>query len=43
MVILYSANVLADSSLWDSNFMATSLFGTNEFLNSNIHNIACFL
>jgi len=49
-VIPYSANVPADPSLWDRNFMATSLFGTNEFLNSNINNItyslkrmACFL
>jgi len=42
-VILYSANVPADSSLWDRNFMATSLFGTNEFLNSDINNITCSL
>jgi len=39
-VILYSTNVLADPSLWDGNFTATSLFGTNKFLNSNIRNIA---
>jgi len=32
MVILYSANVPADPNLWDGNFTATSLFGTNEFL-----------
>jgi len=31
-VIPYSANVLADPNLWDSNFTATSLFGTNKFL-----------
>jgi len=31
-VIPYSANILADPNLWDSNFTATSLFGTNEFL-----------
>ena len=43
MVIPYSANVPADSSLWDGNFMATFLFGTNEFLNSDICNIVCFL
>jgi len=42
-VILYSANVPADPSLWDGNFMATSLFGTNEFLNSDINNIICSL
>jgi len=43
MVILYSTNVSADPSLWDGNFMATSLFGTNEFLNIDVCNIACFL
>jgi len=42
-VIPYSTNVLADPSLWDSNFTATSLFGTNEFLQSDIHNMACSL
>jgi len=42
-VIPYSTNVLADPSLWDGNFIATSLFGTNEFLNSNINNIMCSL
>jgi len=42
-VILYSTNVPADPSLWDGNFTAMSLFGTNEFLNSNICNIACSL
>jgi len=42
-VIPYSANVLADPSLWDSNFTATSLFGTNKFLQSDIHNMACSL
>ena len=42
-VIPYSTNVPADPSLWDGNFMATSLFGTNEFLNSNINNITCSL
>jgi len=43
MVILYSANVLADPNLWDSNFTAISLFGMNEFLQSNICNMACLL
>jgi len=50
IVISYSANVPADPTLWDGNFMAISLFGTNEFLNSDINNIsyllqcmACFL
>jgi len=42
-VIPYSANVPADPSLWDGNFTATSLFGTNEFLNSDISNITCSL
>ena len=42
-VIPYSANVLVDPSLWDRNFMVTSLFGTNEFLNSDINNIMCSL
>ena len=42
-VIPYSANVPADPSLWNRNFMATSLFGTNEFLNSDINNIMCSL
>jgi len=43
MVIPYSANVPADPNLWDSNFTATSLFGTNEFLQSDVHNMACSL
>jgi len=42
-VIPYSTNVPADPSLWDGNFMVTSLFGTNEFLNSDINNIMCSL
>jgi len=42
-VIPYSANVPADPSLWDGNFTATSLFGTDEFLNSDIRNITCSL
>jgi len=36
MVIPYSTNIPADPSLWDNNFIVTSLFGTNEFLNSDI-------
>jgi len=43
MVIPYSANVPADPSLWDGNFTATSLFGTNEFLQSDVRNMACSL
>jgi len=42
-VIPYSANVPADPSLWDGNFIATSLFSTNEFLQSNVRNMACSL
>ena len=42
-VIPYNTNVPADPSLWNGNFSATSLFGTNEFLNSNINNIPCSL
>lgn len=43
MVIPYSTNVPTNPSLWDSNFMVTFLFSTNEFLNSDIQNIACSL
>ena len=43
MVIPYSANVLADPNLWDGNFTATSLFGTNKFLQSDVCNMACSL
>jgi len=43
MVISYSSNILANPNLWDSNFIATFLFSTNEFLQSNIHNMACLL
>ena len=42
-VIPYSTNVPTDPSLWDGNFTAMSFFGTNEFFNSNICNIACSL
>ena len=42
-IILYSTNVLADSSLWDGRFRATSLFSTNKFPQGNILNIACSL
>ena len=42
-VIPYSANVPADLNLWDGNFTATSLFGMNEFLQSDVRNMACSL
>jgi len=42
-VIPYSANVPADPSLWDGSFTATSLFSTNEFLQSDVRNMACSL
>ena len=42
-VIPYSSNIPADPSLWDGNFMATSLFGTNEVLQEDIQNITCSL
>jgi len=43
MVIPYSANVLANPNLWDGNFTAMSLFSMNEFLQSDVHNMACLL
>jgi len=43
MVISYSANIPADPNLWNSSFTATSLFGTNKFLQSDVCNIACSL
>lgn len=42
-VIPYSANVPADPNLWDGDFRSTSLFGTNEFLQSDVRNMACSL
>ena len=42
-VIPYSTNVPADPNLWDGNFSAISLFGTNEFLQSDVRNMACSL
>jgi len=42
-VIPHSANVPADPNLWDGNFTATSLFGTNKFLQSDVRNMACSL
>jgi len=39
----YSANTLAGPSLWDGDFSAMSIFGTNEFLQNDVSNIACFL
>jgi len=41
--ILFCTLSLADPNLWDSNFTATSLFGTNKFLQSDICNMACSL
>jgi len=41
--ILYEANVLADPNLWDGHFGSVSLFGTNEFLLNDTHNISCSL
>ena len=43
MIIPYSANVLADPSFWNSNFIATLLFSTNKFLQSDICNMTCLL
>jgi len=43
LVIPYGTNVLADPSLWDGKFMATSLSSTNKFINSDINNITCSL
>jgi len=40
IVIPYSVNIPADPSLRNGNFMVISLFSTNEFLNSDVHNIA---
>jgi len=42
-VISYSANIPADPNPWDGNFTATSLFDTNKFLQSDVHNMACSL
>jgi len=42
-IILYSTNILADPNLWNDDFRSMFLFGTNEFLQSNVCNIACFL
>jgi len=42
-IIPYSANVPADPNLWDGDFSATSIFGTNEFLQGDVRNIACSL
>jgi len=36
IVIPYSANVLADPSFWNSNFIATLLFSTNKFVTNFI-------
>jgi len=42
-VIPYSANIPADPSLWDGNFGIISLFGTNEFLQSDVANMSISL
>jgi len=41
--IPYKANMPADPNLWDSHFRPISLFGTNEFLQSDAHNVSCSL
>jgi len=38
-----SANILADPSLWDSNFGVISLFGTDKFLQSDVNNMTISL
>ena len=43
MVISYSTNVLADPGLQNGNFTAIFLFGKNEFLQSDVCNMACSL
>jgi len=42
-IIPYNTNILADLSLWNKKFGATSLFGTNKFLQSDINNMAISL
>jgi len=42
-VIPYQANQPVDPLLWNRNFLAISLFGTDEFLSGNAKNIACSL
>jgi len=41
--IPYKANSPADPNLWDGHFGSISLFGTNEFLQSDACNILCSL
>ena len=41
--IPYEANILADPNLWDGHSRPISLFGTNEFLQSNARNVSCSL
>ena len=41
--IPYEANFPADPNLWDGHFSLVSLFGTNEFLQSDACNILCSL
>ena len=41
--IPYEANSPADPNLWDGHFGPVSLFGTNEVLQNDMHNISCSL
>ena len=41
--IPYKANSPVDPNLWDGHFGSVSLFGTNEFLQSDVCNISCSL
>jgi len=43
LAIPYQDNQPTDLLLWDGNFSAISLFGTNEFLNGDTKKIACSL
>jgi len=41
--IPYKANMPANPNLWDGHFGPISLFGTNEFLQSDARNVSCSL
>ena len=41
--IPYEANMPANPNLWDGHFRPISLFSTNEFLQSDAHNVSCSL
>ena len=41
--IPYETNMPADPNLWDGHFGPISLFGTNEFLQSDAYNVSCSL